>query len=118
MNTYIVSTVLVKNLGTGQTNIANSISEVEAVSEEEAKGKALTQVSKDLPEHQINTMLAVLINANPCQQAQQTESQAIKALSEMVELWFRTRESGCLPIEVAHAQFVLKNILPPEPEGE
>lgn len=50
-------------------------------------------------------------------QAQQ-ESQALKALKGMIELWFRTRESGCLPIEVAHAQFVLKNILPPSPEGD
>lgn len=69
MNTYIVSVVLIKNLGTGQSNIANSVSEVKAISEEEAKGKALTQVSKDFPGHQISTMLAVLINPNPWQQA-------------------------------------------------
>lgn len=69
MNNYLVSTVLVKNLKNGQTNISNSISEVTAVSEDEAKGKAFTQVSKDFPEHQINTMLAVLINTNPWQQA-------------------------------------------------
>lgn len=69
MNTYIVSTVLVKDLKNGQTNISNSILEVTTVSEDEAKGKAFTQVSKDFPEHQINTMLAVLVNANPWQQA-------------------------------------------------
>lgn len=49
---------------------------------------------------------------NMVQSQAQQESQAFKALKGMIELWFRTRESGCLPIEVAHAQFVLKTLLP------
>lgn len=68
-------------------------------------------------DHLYDRILGRLIASSELQsQAQQTESQAIKALSEMVELWFRTRESGCLPLEVAHAQFVLKTLLPPAPE--
>lgn len=69
MNTYIVSTVLVKDLKTGEVNILNSLMKLTAANEDEAKGKAFTQVTKDYPQHNINTMISMLLTPNPWQQA-------------------------------------------------
>lgn len=68
MNTYIVSAVVIKTTPTG-FNTQNKLYEISAVNEDEAKGKVLGLISTDFPEYSLHTILAVLVEPNPWQQA-------------------------------------------------